>query len=193
MDFSKASEYVTQRLQRELSPELHYHSPGHTLDVVSATRRLCEAEQVDVHSAVLLETAALYHDTGMMFQYRDHEEKSVGLARKTLPGFGYSPVEIDQISALIFATGMPQRPVDLHEQILCDADLDYLGRDDYFIRSYCLRLELQLTGMKNTTLKEWIGYQIEFLSQHTYFSRSANRLRNEIKRRNLEELINLFS
>ncbi|MEI6683092.1 MAG: HD domain-containing protein [Bacteroidota bacterium] len=193
MDFGKASEYVTHRLQTELSPDLFYHSPGHTFDVVTATRRLCEAEQVDAHSALLIETAALYHDTGMIFQYRDHEGKSIGLARETLPGFGYSQAEIDLISNLIYATGMPQRPAHLHEQILCDADLDYLGRNDYLIRSYCLRLELQLIGLNNATLKEWISFQVDFLSGHTYFTGSAKSLRNDYKRRNLEELRNLLT
>ena len=130
MDFSKASEYVIQRLQTELSPDLWYHSPGHTLDVVMATRRLCKVEKVDADAALLIETAALYHDAGMIFQYTDHEAKSVTLARETLPEFGYSPAEIDQISGLIFATRMPQRVAHLYEQILCDADLDYLGRND---------------------------------------------------------------
>ena len=39
------------------------------------------------------------------------------------------------------ATKMPQRPKNLLQQIICDADLDYLGRNDFFILSEKLHKE----------------------------------------------------
>ncbi|MEI7660969.1 MAG: HD domain-containing protein [Bacteroidota bacterium] len=193
MDFNRASDYIIQRLHSELSPTLYYHSLEHTLDVLDATRRLNEAEQTDETSKILLETAALYHDAGMLVQYADHEAMSVKLAKEDLPGFGYTKAEIDQISELIMVTRLPQRAVHPLEQIICDADLDYLGRNDFLINSFRLRLEWQVNGIKNTTLEEWFDIQVAFLDDHRYFTRSAFSLRNEFKIKNLSEILSLIN
>jgi len=188
MNFHGASDYIIQRLRSELSPALYYHCLEHTLDVLEATRRLNEVEDTDGHSRILVETAALYHDAGMLIQYAEHEAVSVNMIREILPGFDYTKAEIDQVSGLIMVTKLPQRASHHLEQIMCDADLDYLGRDDFFINSFKLRLEWQLNGIKNTTLQEWFDIQVKFLSEHHYFTKSAFAMRNEFKLRNLAEL-----
>jgi uncharacterized protein len=193
MDFIRASEYIIQRLRAELSPALYYHCVEHTIDVYEATLRLNESENIDAHSRKLIETAALFHDAGMVIQYSNHEARSVDLIRESLPGFGYTKTEIDEISRLIMVTRLPQRAITLHEQIICDADLDYLGRDDFFIHSFRLKLEWQVNRIKITTLREWLDIQIRFLTEHHYFTNSAILLRNEKKLRLLEELKQLVS
>ena len=192
MDFNGASDYIIQRLQTELSPTLFYHSFEHTLDVLEATRHLNEVENIDEHSKLILETAALYHDAGMLVQYADHEAVSASMVRSILPGFGYTNDEITQIAGLIMVTRLPQRAVHLFEQILCDADLDYLGRDVFLINSFKLRLEWQVNGIRSTSLKEWFDIQIKFLGEHRYFTKSAFDLRNEVKLNNLAEIKQLM-
>ena len=193
MDFSGASLYILDRLQLELKPGLSYHCVGHTLAVLEATRILADAEKIEPHQKILIETAALYHDAGMIIQYHDHESASVVLAQQTLPEFGYSISEIDEIAGLIMVTRLPQRPYNHLEQIICDADLDYLGQDNLFINSFKLRLEWQVNGIKNTTLPEWFDIQIKFLSEHQYFTNSALLLRNEKKLKHLKEIKELMS
>jgi hypothetical protein len=83
---------------------------------------------------------------------------------------------------------------DLSEQILFDADLEALGREDFFIRSLCLQLEWSLYGIRKTTLREWFHSQVLFMEQHRYLTGSARRLWQEQKQKNLEavkELLNL--
>ncbi len=94
---------------------------------------------------------------------------------------------------MILATAMPQNPQSLEAQILCDADLDYLGRDDYFIISHKLRLEWIKTENYTTDLSVWYHFQSQFLSEHTYFTAAARSLRQQGKKQNLrliEQLIN---
>lgn len=193
MDFNAASKYIIDRLQKELKPELRYHCIGHTLDVLNGTRWLADSENIGPHPKILLETAALYHDTGMIVQYADHESASVALAKQTLPGFAYSDSEIDSIAGLIMVTKLPQRPCSHLEQIICDADLDYLGLDDFFIKSFKLRLEWQLCGVRNTTLLEWFDIQLKFITEHQYFTNSAILFRNDKKLKHLEEIKKLLS
>jgi exopolyphosphatase/pppGpp-phosphohydrolase len=188
MDFNAASGYIIQRLRRELNPSLTYHCVEHTLDVLEATRRLSDAENIDPGERKILETAALFHDAGMIIQYKDHESASVQIAREVLPGFGYSVNEVNEIEGLIMVTKLPQRPYNHHEQIICDADLDYLGRDDFYLHSFSLQLEWKVNNLRNTTLAEWLEIQVNFLSDHQYFTKSAIHLRNEKKLGHLEEI-----
>lgn len=192
MDFSGARTYILSELQNNLPTDLYYHSVGHTLDVFEATCHLIQLEQPSDIDHELLKTAALWHDAGMLITYRNHEEASVELATRLLPGFGYSNKEIDSISSLIMVTKLPQRALSLSEQILCDADLDYLGRDDFYIHSFQLQMEWKCHHILTTTLPEWLQIQINFLSEHKYFTKSARSLRGETKNRHLHEIKHLL-
>mgnify|MGYP001268996793 CR=1 FL=1 len=192
MNLDAASEYILHRLRGELNASLTYHCVEHTLDVLEATRRLADSENIGEHSRAILETAALYHDAGMIMQYRDHETASALLAREMLPGFGYTPAEVEAVTGLIMVTKLPQRPYNHLEQILCDADLDYLGREDFYVHSFSLQLEWRMNNVKTTTLAEWLGIQVSFLSEHRYFTHSAIAQRNETKLRHLGEIRDLW-
>jgi len=193
MDFSGARDYIVQRLKAELKPTLYYHSVEHTLDVHKAASRLTESEQIEEKYQTLIETAALYHDAGILVRYTEHETASADLAKMILPRFDYAPDEIDYINRLIMVTRLPQRPSSLEEKILCDADLDYLGRDDFFIHAFQLRLEWQVNGIKQMNLHDWFTSQVSFLSGHQYFTKSAILLRNEQKQKNLQEIMQLLN
>lgn len=193
MDFNGARDYILQRLDKELNPALYYHSVAHTKGVWESTLRLAEMEHVGGNELKLLETAALFHDSGMLIQYSDHEMTSANLAREILPEFAYANSEIDLISSLILMTRLPQSAKTLLEEILCDADLDYLGREDFFIHSFELQLEWIHNGIKKTSFSEWMEVQLQFLSAHQYFTKSAIRLRQEQKMKNLSEIQKLFN
>jgi uncharacterized protein len=193
MDFTGARDYILRRLENELYAGLYYHSLDHTLDVETSSARLAQMENVDTHTTILIRTAALYHDSGMIYNYRDHEEASCKLVREVLPDYGYTEDEIRQICKMILVTKLPQRTNSLAEKIICDADLDPLGRDDFLISSFKLRLEWEVNGIRQYSLKDWIRMQIEFLESHTYFTKSQIRLRQERKIRNLEELKGLLN
>jgi predicted metal-dependent HD superfamily phosphohydrolase len=193
MDFNGAIGHIIHRLRQELNPSLSYHSVEHTLDVLEATSRLADSENTEPGSKILLETAAAYHDAGMLIQYQNHESASVEIAKQTLPAFGFSKSEINEIANLIMVTKLPQRPYNHFEQIICDADLDYLGRDDFFIHSFKLKLEWQANQVKDLNLVEWFDIQIKFLTDHQYFTKSAILLRQKKKVDHLEEIKKLIS
>jgi predicted metal-dependent HD superfamily phosphohydrolase len=192
MDFEGARRYIVDRLHAELNPSLHYHSVGHTLDVHASICRLAAAEGIAEEESLLLQTAALYHDAGMIIRYRDHESTSADLAGKVLPGYGYTPNHIELIRSLIMVTKLPQRALTPLEEIICDADLDYLGRADFFIGSFRLRLEWEENGINHFTLPEWFQLQINFLTDHQYFTTSARTSRQHKKEENLQQIIQLL-
>jgi uncharacterized protein len=196
-DFSLARQYILGRLASELSPDLTYHSLTHTRDdVLPAATRLGQMSGVNGETLLLLETAALYHDTGFLLQYSDHESASIAIARATLPGFGYNPAQVDLIATLIGATRMPQRPQTPLQELICDADLDLLGREDFMRLNYELFKEVRLYTGQDITDQEWLTDQLKFLEAHRFFTAAAITSRSEGKaqnlarmRRSLEELL----
>ena len=132
MNYHGAKAFILDKLERELSGDLTYHGMHHTLDVLYVTEELCYFEKVSPYEAILLKTAALFHDSGFTINNKDHEVLGCNIAREHLPRYDFSAAEIEQICGMIMATKIPQSPRNPLEQIICDADLDYLGREDFF-------------------------------------------------------------
>jgi hypothetical protein len=180
MQFQKAKAYINGRLKRELPGHLTYHSVSHVKDVYAAAERLAASEGVKGEDLKLLLTAVMYHDCGFMISSKDHEKLGCDVARESLPQFDYSPEQIERICGMIMATRIPQSPKNLLEQIIADADLDYLGRDDFWTIGNKLFEELQMYGIIHTE-DEWNALQIRFLDQHHYFTKTAIETRKAQK------------
>jgi uncharacterized protein len=193
-DYERARQYVLERLARELPPQYCYHCAAHTSeDVLPALERLAALEQVtDDSDMLLLRTAAIYHDIGFVEVYEGHEEASCRIAAETLPGFGYSPGQIEQICQMIQATKLPQAPGTYLAMLLADADLDVLGREDFLARNKDLFEEYVFVGI-GVPLLVWYESQIRFMRQHHYFTQAAIRLRGSGKEQNIEKMQNLAS
>ncbi|MFA5782725.1 MAG: HD domain-containing protein [Bacteroidales bacterium] len=192
MDYAAAKEFVLKKLKDELKSELYYHCYRHTIDVYESAQKLAKLENITGRELILLETAALFHDTGFLMKYENHEEQSAAVARKYLPQFGYSSEDIEIICQMIFSTKLPQSPQNLLEKIICDADLDYMGRDDFFMIANKLLCEWNVNGIP-TTLKKWYHIQVDFLSNNNYFTKSARIMRKEKKNKNLSQILELLS
>lgn len=191
MDFEGAKKYTLERLSNELNDKLHYHSVEHTEDVLDAVSRLGEMENVSDHDMIMLKTAALFHDLGFIETYNGHEDASIRIANEVLPVYGYSPADLKVIEGLIRTTEIPQTPKTHLEEIMADADLDYLGRDDLYVIGQRLQYEWQLHGIVSS-LREWHEKQLRFLKVHNYFTKSAKKLRDNRKQENIKELETLM-
>ena len=186
--FDDARQYALQRLERELSPNLLYHGIMHTRDdVVPAVEVLASQEGFREGPRSLLVTAAWFHDLGFIASVSHHESISARLAAEALPGFGFTAEEVDTIKAIILATVLPQTPKTHLEQIMADADLDVLGRDDFMPYNHNLRNELALLGQEFSDF-EWYSRQLQFLKSHTYFTASARVLRDAGQLNNIRML-----
>jgi uncharacterized protein len=192
-DFEQAKAYALRRLENELAPDLFYHSLQHTRDDVwPAARRLAALAGIKGEELLLLETAALYHDLGFVKQTTEHEKVSAGMAQEVLPHFGYNRQQVKQIKGMIMATRLPQTPQNFLEELMADADLDTLGRKDFFITNEKLRLELKAYG-RPIMLHEWHDIQLNFLKNHNYFTVAAKSLRTKQKQKNMQRLRELLN
>lgn len=192
MEFYRSKQYIINRLHNELDPKLVYHDLEHTLNVYHAAQELAKLENVNEHSTLLLLTAALYHDSGMLIDYENHEEESVLICEKELPKFDYTDEEIKIIVRMIRKTKLLEKADCILENILCDSDLDYLGRDYFFIRSTKLLYEWKLMRKHNYNLVKWLKVQVNFLENHHYYTKSAQLLREETKQNTAKEIRELY-
>ena len=174
-------------LRTELSEELRYHGIAHTMEVLKVCNDYIRREKVSSDEAKLLRTGALCHDLGFTVSYYDHEENSAVIAMELMTQCGYSEKNKNVVIELIHATKVPQSPKTYLEKILCDADLDYLGRKDYKEISDLLFQELNTFGQISSREK-WREMQITFLETHEYHTPFARKNRTPGKERRLREL-----
>ena len=191
MDFEGVNQFVFNKLRAELSKKLHYHSLEHTMDVIEAVARLADMEKVNGHEKLLLKTGALFHDLGFCETYDGHEDVSIRMAKELLPQYGFSIADIEVVEGLIKCTEIPQSPKNHLEEIMADADLDYLGLDDLFLTGQKLQYEWKLRG-RVSSLREWHEIQLKFIRNHKYFTLSAQKLREHEKQENIKQLETLL-
>ena len=186
-DFEGAETFILEKLKRELPDNLYYHNIDHTRDVLESAMRIAAYQKLEASQMTLLRIAALYHDSGFTSTYRDHELKGCELAMDTLPRYGFSEDQLNIICGMIRATKIPQSPHNEMEKILCDADLDYLGRDDFYEIGSKLFEEMKTQGTVETE-REWNLVQKTFLESHRYHTDYGKNIREKNKQERLREI-----
>jgi uncharacterized protein len=188
-NITSIQKHVVSMLKKGLSAALTYHNINHTLDVATQCTAIAKAEGITNEQQLMeLYIAGLYHDCGFLFVYDGHEEIGCKLAREQLPGFGFDKVTIDNICALIMATKMPQSPTNHLQKIICDADLDYLGRGDFFIIGKKIYKEVLRYKIVSSEA-EWQQKQVNFLQSHHYFTQTSLQNRTPAKLQHIKILL----
>ena len=175
-------------IRTELSPELTYHSIEHTRDVHEVCVFYINHYELDEKKAELLEIAAVGHDVGFTKTYVNHEQVSAEITLDKMKKYGYSEEDMDVVKDLILATKIPQTPKTFLAQIICDADLDYLGREDFEAIGSQLKEEWKNFELVPNLDVDFDTIQIGFLKNHFYHTDYAADERSTVKLSNLEAI-----
>ncbi|WP_192347752.1 HD domain-containing protein [Algoriphagus sp. Y33] len=179
---------VLSNLEANLPKELTYHALDHTLDVLNVCNQYIRREKLPEKERYLLRVGAIVHDMGFLKGSENHEEVGAGMAETILKDLGVNQKDIEIVKGLVMATRIPQKPQTHLQRIICDADLDYLGRDDYPQTSRKLFEELKNMNAISTDL-EWRDLQINFLKTHHFHTPFAIRYREPQKQIWLNKLL----
>lgn len=185
--FMDLEEEMLDYLENNLPENLFYHNIKHTMDVITEVELIGWAEGVSEEELLLLKLAALFHDAGHSISYSNHEYHSTVMAREKMYSYDFPHEYIEEVCKLIMATKLPPNPTNLLEKIMCDSDLDYLGRTDFIPVSNNLYAELKEQNMVNS-FNDWNKRQIEFIKGHQYFTQTAIKLREVNKQKQIERL-----
>ncbi|RSK46259.1 Pycsar system effector family protein [Hymenobacter perfusus] len=177
-----AKAYVLALLEEKLPAQLVYHSPKHTTTVVKEARALAEAAGLDEADQEALVLAAWFHDAGYLDTYDGHEFRSAELAGEWLTKQGYPPERTALVQTLIKATHRDATRETELEQLLVDADMSGMGRDDFFANAELLRAEWETSLGKTYSNTEWAENQLAFLLAGKYYTKAAkDRYQDQLK------------
>jgi len=179
-------------LNSKLSEDFYYHGVHHTLDVLDVINQYIKREKIDHYTAKLMRISVLLHDIGFTVSYIDHEKNSVAIAKKLMKEYNFSEEDFKIVKGLIMATRTPQKPTNNLEKMICDSDLDYLGRSDYYAISELLFKELKVYSEINNK-EMWNKAQIKFLEAHQYHTDFARKNRQPQKEKRIIELKELVA
>ena len=178
-NYEVAYALIENFLINHLPKEYTYHTIHHIRDVVVQCERIAKKEKINKEDILDLKLAAWLHDVGYIWEPTRHEARGAEYATTVLNALDFPAQKINRITGMIMATKIPQSPKNLLEQIICDADLDYLGKEGYEENSLLLLQELRLK--KEVTELDWLKIQDQFLTKHTYFTKTSNATRNKLK------------
>lgn len=165
-----------------------FHDFEHTVQTVAAARVLADGFEVDEHDKLLVQLATWFHDTGYAEGPKDHEERSCAHATAFFQE-KLSPEDLNTILECIRATKVPQQPITLLQQIICDADLSHLGMEIYWDRTGKLRQEFILTRSQIMSDQEWVDFELNFLLTHEYHTVVAQQMFNKRKAKHIQQLL----
>ena len=186
-NFKEVEQHIVGILKRDLPNNLYYHGLHHTMDVLRSAELIGTQEKLTENEMLLLKIAVLYHDAGFTRVYRNHEEVGCDMAKADLPGFGFTTEEIETICGMIQATKIPQNPKTKLEYIIADADLEYLGTDDFERIGRTLFDEIKIyLGVESE--RQWNIIQMNFLKGHTYHTNFCKKHREAEKQKHLKEI-----
>lgn len=189
-NFNNIKDYFIDLLEHDkFVSKLKYHGPHHTVDVMAAAERIGISEGLSEEEIMLVKVAALFHDSGFLNKYLDNESEGAKLAKRELPRYGFTNIQVEIVEGMILATRIPQNPKTHLEKILCDADLDYLGRDKNEFDKISSSLAQELIEMKILkSIDSWDPIQVKFLEMHKYYTKTCIQERRPGKIERLREI-----
>lgn len=180
--------YACNLIQKESSENLMYHTIEHTKDVVKSAQLIGKKENLEEDNMNILLASAWFHDIGYTKIYYGHEKESAEIAKRFLQRNNIDKKTIDIIYATIMATMFPYQPKTKLEEILCDADMAHLAKENYFEYAENLRKEWANSGIKKLKKLEFEMESVQIFKKHTYFTKYAQDEFTQAKKRNLDLL-----
>ena len=192
MDNNKVLQRAKKYVNKLLVPlERHYyHSYKHAIEVMERAIYLWEKEWLKEDDLEVLGLAWLFHDTGFVIQYDKNEPIWAKIAQNYLKSILYPPKKIKLIERMILATDPDYKtPADVYEQIIKDADMDNLGRKDFFEKAHSLKKEIEI--VKNIKIRDpdWHHASVDLLKEHQFATLTQKMERDNIKQENLMQMI----
>ncbi|MEM7039751.1 MAG: Pycsar system effector family protein [Bacteroidota bacterium] len=183
-----AQDFVVAEFNHRNNGKQLYHNLDHTVSVVKAAESIAAGAQLSAEETEEVVLAAWFHDVGFMGNGEGHEAVSAAIAASFLQEQAYPQARIEKVKTAIMATQMPQSPQNTMEQVLCDADLHYVGTKSYVDISDLLRTEWEFLMAKVYTNEDWVASQIDFLTTHKFHTPFAQLEFSKRKSKNITRL-----
>ncbi|WP_323787049.1 Pycsar system effector family protein [Psychroserpens sp.] len=186
---AKAETFVFELLKNELDQTYLYHNYKHTERVLKSIREIIKNTELSKEDALILELAALFHDTGYIEGADNHEEKSVEIVTKFLKEQDVEKTIIESVGKCIMETKFKEEPTTKLGKIIRDADASHFGKKYFSEASEFLRKELELRHINTYSPTEWRNENIKVLAKkHQFYTDYALKNWQPTKDKNLSKL-----
>jgi predicted metal-dependent HD superfamily phosphohydrolase len=165
-----------------------YYNIEFTRSVVENTMLMAAHYQLGEEDCETAEAAAWFYASGFLGKSVQHEEEAGRLAEKFLLKINADPGFIARVKTTILAVKMPQHPIDLASQILCDAVFFGLGSEKFPEVNELRRREWKLISKTAISRSLWRRQTVELIEAHTYFTDYCRSLLDGQKAENLRQL-----
>ena len=177
--------YVKDYYDGHFSEQYYFHHYNRTMNIV----RNCDALAVNMNlgrqELKLAHLAAWFLELGYSQDHQNYQVKSVELARKYFKTKDLENGIFEKIEECILSTRVPQQPVSVISQIVCDASMYHLAEKDAVQQADALRAEYAEVSQTIFTDEEWLNENIRLISNHFYFTTCARDLFQKRKERTL--------
>lgn len=181
--------WIKELFEKRQKSEICYHNLEHTLQIVSRVKEIGEYYKLTKEEEEDLFFAGWMHDIGYWEGKGDgHEDRGALFAEEYLVNLGLSIERIERIKAIILSTKIPQKPSNLLEEIICDADLCHLSTEQFFMQTLLLKKEKENSENKEISQVDWLKGTLLFMKNHHYHTEYAKKFFQPGKDRNLEVL-----
>ena len=189
---TKTEEFVYHLLIKKSPQDNVYHNITHTKEVVEAAQDIGIGSNLSKQDLEIVLITAWFHDVGYIDSAEEHEEQSAKYAKAFLNDSNYPKENTEKVISAILATKLPQEPKAQLEEVLCDADMQHLGKKTFFDKSELFRVETEKrTGQKLSDL-EWLKYTLDFFTKQRFFTKYAKKQYEEGRNANLIKLQKRF-
>ncbi|MGG5753131.1 DUF4031 domain-containing protein [Zafaria sp. Z1313] len=179
-----------QLLGRWAEPHRHYHDRTHLMSVLRGIERLAGAGEPEGPFPRAVRLAAWFHDAVYEGVPGRDEEDSADLAAQLLGGAGLPAREVEETARLVRATAS-HRPEadDAAARLLCDADLEVLGRDPAAYLRYADAVRRDYAHVEDAAFRTGRAAVLRTLlaAPTLYSTPSARRWWESAARRNLAD------
>ena len=176
---------VYHDLSNKLDQKYHYHNLLHTKRVINSAIKIASHYQLSETDLRILLTSCLLHDYGFIYSHINHEEIAAEVAEKILPNYGFDHDQIKTIQNLILITKVEAKPNNLLESIIKDADLEYIGSNDFKNISENLKIEwIECGVVKNDS--DFYDVQVKFLHAHKFYTNYMRLGSSDKKNKNIK-------
>jgi predicted metal-dependent HD superfamily phosphohydrolase len=185
-----AEDFVRGFLKEHQNPKFLYHRIVHIENVVAAAIRIAHHYKLSERDRFICTVAAWFHDIGYYGDMSNHEEAGAKKAKEFLENNGVDEETILEVKKCILATRLPQSPISLLQEIVCDADLFHLGTNDFPSQNELMRQETEALHNLRINKGDWDKGTVLLMQNHRYHTKYCKELLNKKKKQNLEKLRN---
>ena len=169
--------------------ELAYHNLNHTLSVVENASFIADYYQLTDLDRFVVVAASWFHDLGYMNgDASGHEQRGASIFREFAYSLFIEGDLIERVIGCILATTLPQKPANLLESIVCDADLYHFGTKAFSEKDALMLEEITRRLKTDIPVVSWLAGSLRLLQSHKFCTQYCQDELAGQKQANLRQL-----